>query len=120
MGPSSSPSLGPPGAVELASLDQKLQLLVPLLSGFQADLGVFFLPNKPVGILNRAKETREEAQGQLKASLKTKKPSAFNKTSKFSAGPIRWWETQIFTDFHQEQVLQPWREEAAIATRKGN
>lgn len=61
--------------------------------GSQADLCNFFLPNKPVGILNRAKETGDEAQGQLKASLKTKKPSVYSKTSnpaaKLSADPIR-------------------------------
>lgn len=77
-----------------------------------------------MGILNRAKETRDEAQGQLKASLKTKKPKAFSKTSnpaaKLSAGPIRAGETQISMDLHQEQTLLPWREEAAIAIRKIN
>lgn len=93
MGSISSPSLGPPGPAKLTSLDQKLQLLVPLLSAtlmaFKLICGVF-LPNKPVGVLNGAKETRDEAQGQLKASLKTKKPSKTSSpAAKLSAGPIR-------------------------------
>lgn len=94
MGCSSPPSLEPSVPVKLTSLDQKLQLLMPLLSTTLVPfklICVVFLPNQPVGILNRAKETRDEAQGQLKASLKTK-PSVLSKTSspaaKLSAGPI--------------------------------
>ncbi|XP_063262798.1 CCR4-NOT transcription complex subunit 3-like [Prinia subflava] len=71
------------GSTPAAGIPGELQELPPAL-----------LQDKPVGILNGAKETTDEAQGQLKAPLKTKKPSEFNKTSspaaKLSAGPIRW------------------------------
>lgn len=69
MGSSTSPPLGPSVPVNLTSLDQKLQLLVPLLStmlmAFKLICVIFFLPKKPVGFLNRAEETRDEAQGHL-------------------------------------------------------
>lgn len=111
LGSSSSPPLQPP-PVKLTSLDQKLQLLAPLLSAIFMALKLicvffFFLPNKPVGILNRAKETGDEAQGQLKASKNQAQCIQQNLQPScqivcWSHQVVRAGEIQTFTDFHQE------------------
>lgn len=78
------------------------------IHGSQADLCIFFfLPNKPVGILNRAKEIGDEAQGQLKASKNQAQCIQQNLQPScqivcWSHQVVRAGETQTFTDFHQE------------------